>query len=358
MGFFDAIFGTATDEKGGAAAASDLKAGWKELLDEGSGIPYYWNEESGETTWEKPLAQQPVQSNPVAEAKEAGITDLEQSMPDLYNGWFTGTYTYMGSDGETERTVAGTNEINDNMLAAVQAARADGITKMEVTFPPVPNLEEVDFGTALNFQFSKEIREEMGILDVKMKTEVRRALVDWANLHWARRLSGAFPAGTPTFIAHCDQTDKSPANSPGDNVWVGPLARLPVGSVGEGQVLVTVNPGVEEVWLKHRKVAEPGATHVFLNSISGGWTYELGGPCSDEYECIYFLKRISKGWVFRQYPGPWQALVEAPDGSVICLQTFDKKPLLRDAAKVVREFSFSKFSIFNDRYAKGFGGRL
>eukprot|EP00961_Rhodomonas_salina_P273372 3693948-Rhodomonas_salina.4 len=50
---------------------------------------------------------------------------------------------------------------------------------MEVTFPPVPNLEEVDFGTALNFQFSKEIREEMGILDVKVRSHSARARGLW-----------------------------------------------------------------------------------------------------------------------------------------------------------------------------------
>ncbi len=30
--------------------------------------------------------------------------------------------------------------------------------RMEVSFPPVPNLEEVDFGTALNQQFAAEVR--------------------------------------------------------------------------------------------------------------------------------------------------------------------------------------------------------
>ena len=47
-----------------------------------------------------------------------------------------------------------------------------------------------------------------------------------------------------------------------------------------------------------------------------------------------------------------------PDGSVQVLETYEKRPLLRDASKRVREYSFEKFAIFNDRYAKGFGGRL
>jgi hypothetical protein len=79
---------------------------------------------------------------------------------------------------------------------------------------------------------------------------------------------------------------------------------------------------------------------------------------------VYYMKRVSKGWVFRCYPGvcvcvcarararalshtlslsdthslthtgPWQALVERPDGSVSVLATYDKRPLLRDASKV------------------------
>ncbi|KAJ1485177.1 hypothetical protein T484DRAFT_1794805 [Baffinella frigidus] len=115
---------------------------------------------------------------------------------------------------------------------------------------------------------------------------------------------------------------------------------------------------------------------VYLNSISGGWTYELGGP-DKEAEQVYFLKRISKGWVFRQYPGPWQALVERPDGSVQVLATYDQRPLLRETydsrpllrelldldpralvSGLVRKYSFDKFAINNDRYAKGFGARL
>jgi hypothetical protein len=128
-------------------------------------------------------------------------------------------------------------------------------------------------------------------------------------------------------------------------------------------VSLVVNPGVEDQWKKALTFSSSESTLIFLNSISGGWTYELGGPIK-EAEQVYYMKRVSKGWVFRCYPGvcvcvcararslshthslsqththslthtgPWQALVERPDGSVSVLATYDKRPLLRDASKV------------------------
>ena len=36
--------------------ALPLPDGWVEMLDEGSGQPYYYNDGTGETSWEPPLA--------------------------------------------------------------------------------------------------------------------------------------------------------------------------------------------------------------------------------------------------------------------------------------------------------------
>jgi hypothetical protein len=199
--------------------------------------------------------------------------------------------------------------------------------------------------------------QDLGLEDVKFKTEVRRNLVDWANHNWACKLvAGIADTEQPVFIQHCCAQDFSKAKSVGDNVWVGRLGKV-ARQLTAGDLSVVVNPGVEDQWRKALKFSAPDSPLIYLNSISGGWTYELGGPIK-EVEQVYYMKRVSKGWIFRSYPGPWQALVERPDGSVQVLETYEKRPLLRDASKVVREYSFEKFAIFNDRYAKGFGGRL
>ena len=152
-------------------------------------------------------------------------SSLEYAMPTLYNGWFCGTYKYPGSDG-AERCIEGTGAVRDQMLKAVGQALADGLTRVEVNFPPVPNLEEVDFGTALNQQFAIEVREALGMEDQKYKIEVRRSLIDFANLYWSRALA-AVAGGQPVYVQYCDQTSKKNANSPGENVWIGRLGTIP-----------------------------------------------------------------------------------------------------------------------------------
>jgi len=52
------------------------------------------------------------------------------------------------------------------------------------------------------------------------------------------------------------------------------------------------------------------------------------------------------------------AYIEKPDGTVELLKTYQQKPPLGEVAKYVREESFKRYAINNDRYAKGFGGRL
>lgn len=104
-----------------------------------------------------------------------------------------------------------------------------------------------------------------------------------------------------------------------------------------------------------------GGTVVFLNSQFNE-TYGLTGPrrgIMKGTEAVYFLKRITRGYVFYSYPGPWKAYLEKPDMSVELLREYDTQPTLKEAAKIVREESNRRYGgLNNDRYVKGFGGRL
>jgi hypothetical protein len=80
-------------------------------------------------------------------------------------------------------------------------------------------------------------------------------------------------------------------------------------------------------------------------------SYDLGNKKG--FEEAYYLKRISKGFVFRAYPGPWEAYLEKPDGSVELLKSYQTKPLLREVSELVRETSFTRYALSNDRWMSG-----
>lgn len=55
----------------------------------------------------------------------------------------------------------------------------------------------------------------------------------------------------------------------------------------------------------------------------------------------------------RAYPGNWEALLEKPDGSTEVLQTYKTKPSLREVSELVREESFKRYAVNNDRWMSG-----
>lgn len=59
--------------------------------------------------------------------------------------------------------------------------------------------------------------------------------------------------------------------------------------------------------------------------------------------------------VCRSFPGEWEAYLEKPDGSVELLQSYKTKPSLREVSEIVRDTSFKRYAINNDRWM---GGRL
>ena len=64
-----------------------------------------------------------------------------------------------------------------------------------------------------------------------------------------------------------------------------------------------VNPGGEEGWDRILSAhITPSSTFVVLNNAYST-SYDLGNKRG--YEEAYYLKRISKGWVFRAFPGEY-----------------------------------------------------
>lgn len=140
-----------------------------------------------------------------------------QGMPALYDGWFNG-------------------QIEAGARGAVAAAHRAGIRQMEVSFPPVPNLEEVAYGTVLNQKFLKGVAAELGLDAKKTALSVKRNPVEYANAAWARRIARAC-SGTAVIAS---QADLRAAKKPPGSVREITLTARPEASSRD--TLIAVNP--------------------------------------------------------------------------------------------------------------------
>jgi hypothetical protein len=94
--------------------------------------------------------------------------DGGKGMPKLYTGWMD-------------------EQLAKQARTAVGKAVAAGKTKIEVNFPPVPNVEEVRFGTPLNQKFGMQIvAKDLAVQGgYRPGSEVSRQLIAYSNVYWA-----------------------------------------------------------------------------------------------------------------------------------------------------------------------------
>lgn len=264
-------------------------------------------------------------------------------MPKLYDAWFPPT-----------------NEIAMQARAAVAAAIADGKYQMELKWPCVPNLEEIKFGTKINFEFGNHVARTLGMATPANYPLVKRYLGEFCDLYWVVELAKVFPDRT-VWAVFQDGVSKEKATLPVPNVRLSSFRQGKEPTPAEGDVVVIVDPRMTDSWIAGAKLqASPESPLIFLNSQFNE-TYGLVGPrrrLLKDVETVYFLRRVTRGYAYRSYPHPWQAILELPDCSCEVLQTFHDTPKLSDIANLVRTTSNDRFGAFNDRYAKGFGGRL
>jgi len=223
--------------------------------------------------------------------------------------------------------------------------------------------DEVRFGTPLNKKFgttviAKDLKVDGGY---KPGSDVSRYLVSYSNVFWAKKIAGAASGGLlggkPVAVLTTEQVTFNAIKSMGELTRSGKLMTQESRAAGRnGEVIIAINPGGEETWDRLVSAhASPGAPFVVLNNAYST-SYGLGNQRG--FEEAYYLKRISKGWVFRAFPGKWEAYMEKPDGSVELLKSYKEKPELREVSALVRDESFKRYAIGNDRWSPGFGERL
>jgi hypothetical protein len=270
------------------------------------------------------------------------LIDGGTDIPKFYKSWFD-------------------DQIVKQATTAVEKAIAAGNKKIEVNFPAVPNVEEAKFGTSLNQKFgSTVVARELKIAGgYTPGSDIARNLIAYSNVYWAKKIApavgGGLLGGRPVTVVTPEQVNIKQIQSRGAMSQILSLKMSKGVEVKKGGALIAINPGGEETWDRIQSAFGNGSPMVVLNNAYST-TYGLGNKRG--YEEAYFVKRISKGWIFRCFPGPWKAYLEKPDGSCELLETYSTKPELNVVATLVRDESFKRYAINNDRWFPGQGQRL
>jgi hypothetical protein len=184
----------------------------------------------------------------------------------------------------------------------------------------------------------------------KPGSDVSRQLIAFSNVYWAKRIgaaaSGSPLGGKPVCVLTSEQVSFDQIKSRGSISRVGAISSQKARAEGRnGEVVVCINPGGEETW--ERTAAAHGSPRAPFIMLNNAYSTSYGLGNTRDFEEAYFLKRISKGWVFRAFPGSWQAYLEKPDGTVELLESYKTKPQLKDVATLVREESFKVRTVRN-----------
>jgi Domain of unknown function (DUF1995) len=223
-------------------------------------------------------------------------------------------------------------------------------------------LEEVRFGTPLNKKFGTTIvAQDLKVTGgYKPGSDLSRQQVAFANVYWAKQIAGALLGGNlfrKVDVVSAEPVTFSQVKDTGLSIGRTALLGSPAIPPKSSDACIAINPGGEETWERCRKSlmkTDKGPFVILNNAYST--TYGLGNKAG--YEEAYFVKRISKGYIYRAFPGPWCAYLEKPDGGVELLESYGEKPQLNAVATLVRDESFRRFAIGNDRWTPGFGQRL
>ena len=167
-------------------------------------------------------------------------------------------------------------------------------------------IPQVRFGTPLNKQFGTNCvgRELKVVGGYAAGSDLSRDLIAFSNVYWAKKIAGSVKGGVlGNKCVACLTTENVNFNqikSTGDITRTGAVMSPKARQEGRNnEAVICINPGGEERWESIRAAhTQPGNPFVVLNNAFST-SYGLGNTRG--FEEAYYLKRISKGWVFRAF---------------------------------------------------------
>jgi hypothetical protein len=210
--------------------------------------------------------------------------------------------------------------------------------------------------------FGKKVAKDLNLMSPGAKQGVgvimTRYLPEMANYYWATVLAESPVLGSGTrHIVHCDNVKKDRARKPAGVAsrvisFATAVNEAPGSAIKGKDPLIVTGLGNGEQWRRGAALSTGGPV-VAMNGLFND-QYDLGGPLVNpssndpQFEPVYYLKRISKGYVFRAYPNGWQAWLEGPDMSIELLKDWGStRPSLAEAASLVRGTSLVKYKVRN-----------
>ena len=137
---------------------------------------------------------------------------------------------------------------------------------------------------------------------------VKRDPIAYANVWWAQRIAPALGSRRKIWVLLAEGRVDTSACSKAAAEFCGETLESKDVQVTSRDAVIVVAPGVTQSWtIGYDLARNAGAPVVFLNSQLSE-RYSLGGPL-DDVEEVYYLKPISKGFVYRAYPGGWQCIL-------------------------------------------------
>jgi len=189
--------------------------------------------------------------------------DGGKGMPQLYDGWIN-------------------EQIAKQARTAVGKAIMAGKKKIEVNFPPVPNVDEVRFGTPMNQKFGRNVvAKDLGVPGgYRPGSNVSRQLIAFSNMYWAKQIApamaGSLMGGKPVSVLTSEPVPLAEIKKNGVGA-VGTVSQGPIGNnANQNGAVIVVNPGGEETWDRlYTRFGGPSAPFLVLNNAYST-TYDLG----------------------------------------------------------------------------------
>jgi len=178
--------------------------------------------------------------------------------------------------------------------------------------------------------------------------------LEWSNIYWANRLAEGLRAqikGDIVLISLSGEGLKAP-NTPtltkGTRlVSLSTIKKMPL-VPGEIGLFILLSPCSESHYRDGIQLADKSQVPIIALNAPFSYRYDIGG--GKPFELTYVMKRIPKGWYYRQYPKDFEIIIEGPNYEILKAKSYSSQIPLTEISKVSMQASAEKYgSVGNDR---------